>query len=277
VAREAPAFVRLNIPDNFGRQHISLDVSITSPLIFVRRSIELWFELLRHVAHSVSLFSLPFNNERSHVNHESLKLNITYRQVDDLRPYTQNARTHTKHQLRQIAESIRVFGFTNPILIDKKNTIIAGHGRVEAAKTLGMSQVPTIRLENLNQDQIRAYIIADNKLAENAGWDKSILAIELQNLLTLDCADFDVTITGFEVPEIDIILEEAQESSAALETIPEPDLNQLAVTQPGDSPPRTHSELRLGFRGACGVDRCATPLLSVPIGTPAGQGHKRPR
>lgn len=154
--------------------------------------------------------------------------------IAQLKPNPQNARTHSKHQLRQIAESIRVFGFTNPILIDKENTIIAGHGRVEAAKTLGMSQVPTIRLENLNEDQIRAYIIADNKLAENAGWDTSILAIELQHLLTLDCADFDVAITGFEVPEIDIILEEAQESSAALESIPAPDLNQPTVTQPGD-------------------------------------------
>jgi DNA modification methylase len=168
------------------------------------------------------------------MNYENSKLKVTYQQVNGLRPFTQNARTHTKHQLRQIAESIRVFGFTNPILIDKENTIVAGHGRVEAAKTLGMSQIPTIRLENLNEDQIRAYILADNKLAENAGWDTSILAIELQHLLTLDCADFDVTITGFEVPEIDIILEEAQESSAALEAIPEANLNTPVVTQPGD-------------------------------------------
>ena len=162
------------------------------------------------------------------------ELSIAYSTIDSLHPYTRNARTHTKHQLRQIAESIRLFGFTNPILVDSTDRIIAGHGRVEAAKILGMSQVPTIRLENLNEDQIRAYIIADNKLAENAGWDKSILAIELQHLMTLDCADFDVTITGFEVPEIDIILEEARESSATLESIPEPNLDQPAVTQPGD-------------------------------------------
>ena len=162
------------------------------------------------------------------------ELSIAYSPIDSLHPYARNARTHTKHQLRQIAESIRLFGFTNPILVDSTDRIIAGHGRVEAAKILGLSQVPTIRLENLNEDQIRAYIIADNKLAENAGWDKSILAIELQHLMTLDCTDFDVTITGFEVPEIDIILEEARESSAALESIPEPDLNQPTVTQPGD-------------------------------------------
>lgn len=161
-------------------------------------------------------------------------LSVVYRQVSVLTPYSNNARTHTKHQLRQIAESIRVFGFTNPVLVDSTDRIIAGHGRVEAAKILGMSQVPTIRLESLTEEQIRAYVIADNKLAENAGWDKSILAIELQHLMTLDCADFDVTITGFEVPEIDMILEEAKESSATEDAVPELNLDQPAVTEPGD-------------------------------------------
>jgi ParB-like chromosome segregation protein Spo0J len=87
-----------------------------------------------------------------------------------------------------------VFGFTNPILVDRKNGIIAGHGRVDGAKLLGMEQVPTIRLEDLSEERIQAYVIADNKLAENAGWDMDILAIELQHLLAIDCADFDVTI-----------------------------------------------------------------------------------
>jgi ParB-like chromosome segregation protein Spo0J len=116
---------------------------------------------------------------------------------------------HSKQQLRQIAESIRTFGFSNPILIDAENTIIAGHGRVEAAKQLGMKEVPTICLDDLSEDQIRAYILADNRLAENAGWDESILAIELQHLLSIDC-EFDVTVTGFEIPEIDLILEQAE-------------------------------------------------------------------
>jgi ParB-like chromosome segregation protein Spo0J len=118
---------------------------------------------------------------------------ILYQKIDQLKPYSRNARTHSKHQIRQIAESIRTFGFTNPVLVDSSNRIVAGHGRVEAAKLLGMNQVPTIRLESLSEDQIRAYVIADNKLAENAGWDSSILAIELQHLLTLDCSVFDVT------------------------------------------------------------------------------------
>lgn len=116
-----------------------------------------------------------------------------------------NARNHTKHQIRQIADSIKAFGFTNPVLLDHNNTIIAGHGRVAAAKLLGMSSAPTIRLENLSSDQIRAYVIADNRLAEKAGWDQAILAIELQHLMTVE-SDFDVTITGFEIPEIDLLL-----------------------------------------------------------------------
>jgi DNA modification methylase len=152
--------------------------------------------------------------------------------LKELKPHTRNARIHTKHQIRQIAESIRAFGFTNPILIDSCNRIIAGHGRVEAAKILAMERVPTIRLERLSEEQIRAYIIADNKLAENAGWDKSILAIELQHLLTLDCTDFDVTITGFEVAEIDVILDEAGE--AAEEPVPKPILDDAPITEPGD-------------------------------------------
>ncbi|HXC43341.1 MAG TPA: ParB/Srx family N-terminal domain-containing protein [Candidatus Dormibacteraeota bacterium] len=115
---------------------------------------------------------------------------------------------HSKHQIRQIADSLKAFGFTSPVLIDDKSTIIAGHGRVEAAKLLGIALVPTIRLENLSPNQIRAYVIADNRLAENAGWDKLILAIELQHLLTIE-NDLEVTITGFEIPEIDLILQEA--------------------------------------------------------------------
>ena len=157
---------------------------------------------------------------------------MEYRSPSDLKPYSQNARTHTKHQIRQIADSIRTFGFTNPVLVDCNDRIIAGHGRVEAAKLLGMNQVPTIRLESLNEEQIRAYVIADNKLAENAGWDKSILAIELQHLLTLDCADFDVTVTGFEIPEIDLILQEAAQEDPD-DTI-EPVAAGSAVTKLGD-------------------------------------------
>jgi DNA modification methylase len=133
------------------------------------------------------------------------ELLITYRPVGKLKGNPRNSRSHSKHQIRQIANSIREFGFTNPVLVDKNDSVIAGHGRLAAAKLLGIGRVPTILLEHLTPDQLRAYVIADNRLAEKAGWDTSILSIELQHLLTID-ADFDVTITGFETPEIDLLL-----------------------------------------------------------------------
>ena len=130
--------------------------------------------------------------------------------LSSLRPYPGNARTHSKKQLRQIAKSIERFGFTNPILISDENEIIAGHGRVKAAKLLGRSKVPALRLSHLSAAERRAYVLADNKLAQNAGWDREILAIELQALVDID---FDVDLTGFGPAEIDVILDEARDSS----------------------------------------------------------------
>src|SRR6266481_3763693 len=134
--------------------------------------------------------------------------------LSKLRPYTKNARTHSKKQISQIAESIKRFGFTNPVLISDDDEIIAGHGRVAAAKILGIESVPTVRLSHLNDAQRRAYVIVDNKLALNAGWDRELLAIELQGLVDLDV---DVEITGFSLAEIDLVLDEARESSSDLE------------------------------------------------------------
>jgi hypothetical protein len=166
------------------------------------------------------------------VNNSAIsELQITYQSVADLKNNTRNARTHSKHQVRQIARSIEAFGFTNPVLLDHSNTIIAGHGRIAAAKLLGRSVVPTIRLEDLSPDQVRAYLIADNKLAEEAGWNKSILEIELQHLLTID--DFDITITGFEIPEIDLLLVPENKKPDPDDTFEVPDTPQ-AVTQLGD-------------------------------------------
>jgi DNA modification methylase len=126
--------------------------------------------------------------------------------ISALRPWKRNARTHSKKQIRQIASSIETFGFTNPVLIDAENTILAGHGRVEAAKLLGMDAVPCVRLEHMTPEQKRAYVLADNKLALNAGWDDEILAEELSALLELDL-DFSVEVTGFSIPEIDALVE----------------------------------------------------------------------
>jgi ParB-like chromosome segregation protein Spo0J len=99
--------------------------------------------------------------------------------VRELRPHPNNARTHSRKQVRQIAKSIEKFGFCNPVLVDDAKQIIAGHGRVEAAKLLGLEAVPTCLISHLSEAEKRAYILADNKLAENAGWDKELLAIEL--------------------------------------------------------------------------------------------------
>jgi DNA modification methylase len=151
-----------------------------------------------------------------------------------LQPHPRNARTHSKHQIHQIEESICVFGFTNPILVDKNNRIIVGHGRWRAAKRLGMTEVPVIVLEDLTDDQIQAYILADNKLAENAGWDKEILAIELQHLMTIEGLDFDVTVTGFEIPEIDIIIGDSPQAVPEPEVVAEPEDDQRAVSRSGD-------------------------------------------
>jgi len=104
------------------------------------------------------------------------ELAVVYEEIRSLVPYSRNARTHSKRQIWQIADSIKAFGFTNPVLTDSSRMIVAGHGRVEAAKLLGINKVPTIRLENLTSDQIRAYILADNRLAEKAGVNLAILS-----------------------------------------------------------------------------------------------------
>src|SRR5213595_1739810 len=136
-------------------------------------------------------------------------MKIEYIPVRELRPYPNNARRHSKKQIQQIAKSIAKFGFCNPVLIDDAKQIIAGHGRVEAAKVLGIDAVPTCRLSHLSEADKRAYILADNKLAEKAGWDKELLAIELQGLIDLDV---EIEFTGFEMPEIDLVLENAREA-----------------------------------------------------------------
>jgi DNA modification methylase len=126
--------------------------------------------------------------------------------VEALKPWAKNARAHSKKQIRQIAESIRTFGFTNPVLIDDRNRILAGHGRVEAARLRGMDRVPCVRLETMTVEQKRAYVLADNKLALNAGWDEEVLAEELKTLLEIDL-DFSVEVTGFSISEIDSLVD----------------------------------------------------------------------
>lgn len=132
-----------------------------------------------------------------------MDLEIEYLPIGDLLPYAKNARTHSDAQVAKIASSIREFGFNNPILIDAKNGIVAGHGRLMAAQKLGLDAVPCVRLEHLNDVQRRAYILADNRLALDAGWDENMLALELQDLKGLG---FDVDLTGFDAKELNDLL-----------------------------------------------------------------------
>jgi DNA modification methylase len=161
-------------------------------------------------------------------------MKIEYTPVRELRPHPNNARTHSRKQIRQIAKSIQKFGFCNPVLVDDAKQIIAGHGRVEAAKLLGIDAVPTWPLSHLSDADRRAYVLADNKLAEKAGWDRELLAIELQGLIELDV---DIELTGFEMAEIDLIFEEAREATGAPsepEDTPSEPSPGPAVTQTGD-------------------------------------------
>lgn len=162
--------------------------------------------------------------------HPSLEL----RRPGDLRPYPGNARRHSKKQIAQIAASMQRFGFTNPILVGDNDEIIAGHGRVEAAKTLGLETVPTLRLSHLSESERRAYVLADNKLALNAGWDSEMLAIELQALIDLD---FDLDAVGFSIAETDFILDAAQDANPDRGPAREdkvPIVTSAPVTRPGD-------------------------------------------
>jgi DNA modification methylase len=161
------------------------------------------------------------------------RLKIELISIRTLAPYAQNARTHSRRQIRKIAKSIEKFGFVNPILVGDDLTIIAGHGRVAAAKLLGHKKVPALRLSHLSDTERRAYVLADNKLALDAGWDREILAIELQSLIDLG---FEVELTGFETPEIDVLLDEA--AQAAADSGPEDNVPEIsdgpAVSRPGD-------------------------------------------
>ncbi len=161
-------------------------------------------------------------------------LKITTRPVTALKPYAGNARVHSKRQIRQIAASIRAFGWTNPILTDADGVVIAGHGRLLAATAIGIDCVPTICIDDLTQAQKRAYTLADNKLAENAGWDRELLALELHDLSEIDLG-FDVTVTGFEMGEIDLLIGGPdEEADTGADQLPAGNLGEPAVTQLGD-------------------------------------------
>lgn len=136
-------------------------------------------------------------------------LEVAYIATTDVIPYANNPRTHSEQQVAQVAASIKEFGFNNPILLDEHNGIIAGHGRLAAAQKLGMELVPTITLAGLTEAQRKAYVIADNKLTENGGWDYDLLAVEIERLAELD---IDLTLTGMDEIELAKMFDEPQEN-----------------------------------------------------------------
>jgi len=154
--------------------------------------------------------------------------------ASSLKPNTRNARTHSKHQITQIANSIKAFGFLVPILIDEEATVLAGHGRLAAAQLLGMQNVPAVRVEGLSDAKKRAFMIADNKLAALAGWDRKQLAIELPELAEILVTDgLEVTITGFAVSEIDQIVVDFEDKPDPADDIADPGPS-VVISKPGD-------------------------------------------
>jgi len=177
---------------------------------------------------TILIYFWPFRDLKGVM--ESLALE--YRKTEDLIPFINNPRTHSEEQIAQIAASIRFFGFSNPILVDNENGVIAGHGRLLAARKLKMELVPTIELSSLTPLQRRALIIADNRIAENAGWDAELLSIELESLRE---ENFEVGILGFTQEEIDDLLKEEVPQAAALtdeDDVPKP--SPVAKTRIGD-------------------------------------------
>jgi DNA modification methylase len=158
-------------------------------------------------------------------------LHIEMRPVESLIPYIRNARTHSEDQVAQIAASIAEFGWTNPILTDGANGVIAGHGRLLAARKLGLDQVPVIELSHLSPLQKRAYILADNRIAENAGWDEELLKVELAEL---KLGDFDLALTGFDGDELDRLLDGESGSDGLTDEDAVPETPELPISKPGD-------------------------------------------
>lgn len=159
------------------------------------------------------------------------RLSVRYKEPQVLKPHPRNARTHSPEQITLLRRSIETFGFVRPVLVDDDDQIIAGHAMTLAAIQLGLDNIPTVSVAHLSPDEVRAYLIADNKHAENAGWDRKLLALELKEL----SLSFDLTVAGFELPEIDLLLGELQESGPdAVDEIPEINVECPTVSRIGD-------------------------------------------
>lgn len=155
---------------------------------------------------------------------------IEWRSVETLIPYAKNARTHSDEQVAQIAGSIKEFGFNSPVLVDKNNSIIAGHGRLMAARKLGMDKVPVVQLDHMTEAQRKAYVLADNRIALNSGWDTSMLSLELQELKD----DIDLSLLGFDADELDALLNPIEETEGLTDEDAVPDVPDEPKTKLGD-------------------------------------------
>ena len=225
----------------------------------------------------------------------SASARVEWRSPSELTPYPRNARTHSKKQIGQIRESIRRFGFTNPVLIDDGDMILAGHARVEAARELGLEAVPCLRMSTLSEAEKRAYILADNKLAQNAGWNEDLLAGELEYLVT-QCEEIDIELTGFSIAEVDQLLDVGGTDQSAESTEDDhiPEVKGTAITRAGDvwtlgrsrlicgDAREEHTYVRLMSRAGGGLEQAdmvfTDPPYNVPInGHVAGKGRTRHR
>jgi DNA modification methylase len=155
---------------------------------------------------------------------------IEWQSVDKLIPYAKNARTHSDEQVAQIAGSIKEFGFNNPVLVDKDNSVIAGHGRLMAARKLGMDKVPVVQLGHMTEAQRKAYVLADNRIALNSGWDTGMLSLELQDLKD----DIDLSLLGFDPDELDALLNPIEETEGLTDEDAVPDVPDEPKTKIGD-------------------------------------------
>ena len=155
---------------------------------------------------------------------------IEWRSVETLIPYAKNARTHSDEQVAQIAGSIKEFGFNNPVLVDKENSVIAGHGRIMAARKLGMDKVPVVQLGHMTEAQRKAYVLADNRIALNSGWDTGMLSLELQDLKD----DIDLSLLGFDPDELDALLNPIEETEGLTDEDAVPDVPDEPKTKLGD-------------------------------------------
>lgn len=198
--------------------------------------------------------------------------------ITSLRSHDRNARTHSKAQIEQIRRSIERFGFTNPVLIDSAGTIIAGHGRVAAAKLLRLERVPVVRLEGMSEAERRAYVIADNRLAELAGWDRELLQLELGAILAAE-ADFDLALTGFDGGELEALLNAVDELTKKGDQVDQIDSEGIAVTSVGDMWQLGDHRLLCGdardpaaYARVLGNDRAQMVITDPPYNVPV-QGH----